>query len=65
VNKGREEEARTSFTALRGQSMEKEDLELEWIEMVKGIEEEKKLARTTGPLDMFRGLCRASLVHRF
>jgi len=55
VNKGREEEARTSFTALRGQSMEKEDLELEWIEMVKGIEEEKKLARTTGPLDMFRG----------
>jgi len=59
VNMGREEEARRSFQVLRGESMEKDDLELEWAEMVKGIEEEKKLARTAGPLDMFRGLCRA------
>ncbi|KAK3345815.1 general substrate transporter [Lasiosphaeria hispida] len=55
VNKGREAEGRKSFETLRGDSMAAEDLELEWVEMVKGIEEEKKLARSTGPLDMFRG----------
>lgn len=32
-----------------------EELELEWVEMIKGIEEERRLARTVGPLDQYRG----------
>ncbi|KXX77767.1 General alpha-glucoside permease [Madurella mycetomatis] len=55
VNKGRHEEGRKALMRLRGNSMLREELELEWIEMVKGIEDDKKLARTTGALDMFRG----------
>lgn len=55
VNKGRHEEGRKALMRLRGNSMLREDFELEWIEMVRGIEDDKKLARTTGALDMFRG----------
>ncbi len=55
VNKGREAEGRKALETLRGDSVGVEDFELEWIEMVRGIEEERKLARTVGALDMFRG----------
>lgn len=55
VNKGRMGEARRALEALRGDSLQPEEFELEWMEMVKGIEEEKRLARTIGPLDQFRG----------
>ena len=36
--------------------MPEDELELEWVEMVKGIEEEKRTASTAGPLDMFKGM---------
>ena len=61
VNKGRKSEGRKALEVLRGKAVDRESLELEWIEMVKGIEEEKRVARSTGVLDMFRGMCRLSL----
>ena len=48
--------ARKALETLRGNSLKPEELELEWIEMVKGIEEEKRTADTIAPLDMFRGM---------
>ncbi|KAL5376161.1 hypothetical protein DPSP01_010627 [Paraphaeosphaeria sporulosa] len=53
--KGRESEAKKSLESLRGTSVAPEIVELEWAEMVKGIEEEKRLATTVGALDMFKG----------
>lgn len=55
VNRGRMEQARRALESLRGGSLRPEELELEWVEMVQGIEEEKKLASTIGPLDQYRG----------
>ncbi|EKG10332.1 General substrate transporter [Macrophomina phaseolina MS6] len=54
LNKGKTEEARKSLETLRGNSQAPEFIELEWAEMVKGIEEEKRLATTVGVLDMFK-----------
>lgn len=54
LNKGKTEQARRALETLRGDSLSAEHLELEWTEMVKGIEEEKRLATTVGMLDMFR-----------
>ncbi|KAI1660292.1 general substrate transporter [Daldinia decipiens] len=53
--KGNMEAARESLKTLRGDSLTPEAFELEWLEIVKGIEEEKQAARTIGPLDMFKG----------
>ncbi|KAI1842665.1 hypothetical protein JX265_002729 [Neoarthrinium moseri] len=47
--------ARNALETLRGDSLSQDDFELEWMEMVQGIEEEKRTAQTIGPLDMFRG----------
>lgn len=33
--------------------MAPEIVEMEWVEMVRGIEEEKRLATTVGAMDMF------------
>jgi len=55
VTRGREDAAKKALETLRGDSMKPEELELEFVEMVKGIEEEKKVAATVGPLDMFKG----------
>lgn len=65
VYKGDLKAGRASLEALRGHSLEPEELELEWAEMVEGIEEEKRIAHTIGPLDMFRGpdLRRTLLCH--
>ncbi|KAI2619537.1 general substrate transporter [Hypomontagnella submonticulosa] len=52
---GKTEEARKALQSLRGDSLSPEAFELEWVEMVKGIEEEKQAANTIGPLDMFKG----------
>ncbi|KAK4153774.1 hypothetical protein C8A00DRAFT_15027 [Chaetomidium leptoderma] len=57
VNQGKLDEGRKALEVLRGDSLQEEQFELEWVEMVKGIEEEKKLASSVGPLDMFRGMC--------
>lgn len=53
--KGKEDEARKSLEILRGNSVPPEIIELEWAEMVKGIEEEKRFATTVGAFDMFKG----------
>ncbi|KAI1412546.1 general substrate transporter [Hypoxylon sp. FL1857] len=53
--RGKTKQARESLKKLRGDSLSPEGFELEWVEMVKGIEEEKQAARTIGPLDMFKG----------
>ncbi|KAI0399012.1 general substrate transporter [Xylaria palmicola] len=49
------DEARKALETLRGDSLSPGELEVEWVEMVKGIEEEKRTANTIGPLDMFKG----------
>ena len=48
-------QGRRALETLRGDSMTPDAFELEWIEMVKGIEAERRLATTIGPLDMFKG----------
>ncbi|KAI1751996.1 general substrate transporter [Xylaria castorea] len=53
--RGDTEAARKALESLRGDSLLPEELELEWVEMVKGIEEEKRTAETVGVLDMFKG----------
>ncbi|KAI0160245.1 general substrate transporter [Xylariaceae sp. FL1272] len=53
--KGHFEAARKSLEGLRGNSLLLKELELEYVEMVNGIEEEKRTAKTIGPLDMFKG----------
>jgi hypothetical protein len=55
LHKGRDEQARKSLETLRGSSVESKYIELEWAEMIRGVEEEKALARSIGFLDMFRG----------
>ncbi len=55
LHKGRDEQARASLEKLRGTSVESKYIELEWAEMVRGVEEEKKLEKSIGFLDMFRG----------
>ncbi|KAK3290802.1 general substrate transporter [Chaetomium fimeti] len=55
VNKGQLSQGRAALEELRGDSLNDDNLELEWVEMVKGIEEEKRLASSVGPLEMFRG----------
>jgi hypothetical protein len=55
LHKGRDAQARRSLETLRGNSVGQEYIELEWAEMVRGVEEEKKIAKSIGFLDMFRG----------
>jgi len=60
--KGKNEEARKSLEVLRGDSLQPEEFELEWVEMEKGIEEEKRTAASIGPLDMYKGIATCSPV---
>lgn len=53
--KGKNEAAKKALAALRGNSLQPQELELEWVEMEKGIEEEKRTAASIGPLDMYKG----------
>ncbi|PSN72636.1 general substrate transporter [Corynespora cassiicola Philippines] len=55
LHKGREQQARFSLERLRHGAVTSEDLELEWTEMIRGVEEEKRIAKTTSFMDMFRG----------
>lgn len=60
VNKEMLSQGRAALEELRSDSLNEEQFELEWVEMVRGIEEERKLARSVGPLEMFRGLSTSS-----
>ncbi|KAL1964463.1 hypothetical protein VTN77DRAFT_6889 [Rasamsonia byssochlamydoides] len=55
LHRNREQEARRSLETLRADSLDPEFLELEWAEMVRGVEEEKKVAKSVSVWDMFRG----------
>lgn len=54
LDKGKTEQARKALRTLRGDSVAPEFVELEWAEMLKGIEEEKRIATTVGVLDMLK-----------
>ena len=55
LHHGKEAEAKRSLITLRGSAVTAEELEYEWAEMVRGMEEEKKTAKSVGWIDMFRG----------
>lgn len=55
LHKGRDEQARKALETLRGDSIDSKYIELEWAEMVRGVEEERSLTRSLSFLDMFRG----------
>lgn len=55
MHRNKEQQARKSLEILRGDSLAPEFLELEWAEMVRGVAEEKRLAKSVGFIDMFRG----------
>ncbi|ETI26647.1 hypothetical protein G647_10408 [Cladophialophora carrionii CBS 160.54] len=55
LHQGRDAEAKRSLIQLRGSALTAEELEYEWAEMVRGMEEEKKTAKSVGWIDMFRG----------
>jgi MFS family permease len=51
-----EPEARKAFEQLRSDSVSLEYLELEWAEMIRGVDEEKRAAKSIAVWDMFRGM---------
>ncbi|KAK0619122.1 MFS transporter [Immersiella caudata] len=53
--KGREEEAERALRSLRGNAVSEEQLQEEFVEMVRGIEEEKALARGASWKEMWQG----------
>jgi hypothetical protein len=55
LHKGRNEQARKSLEKLRAGAVADEEFELEWAEMVKGVEEEKLISAETSFMDMFKG----------
>ncbi|KAK5054454.1 hypothetical protein LTR84_001344 [Exophiala bonariae] len=55
LHKGKEAEAKRALIHLRGSALTKDELEFEWAEMVRGMEEEKRNAKSVGWIDMFRG----------
>ncbi len=55
LHHGRDQQARASLEKLRGNAIERQYLELEWAEMVRGTEEERKNSKSVSFLDMFRG----------
>jgi len=56
LHKGRETEARRSFERLRGSTIGREDTELEWSEMLRGVHEEQRNANVVSWMDMFKGM---------
>jgi MFS family permease len=55
VNQGKEEAGKRALRTLRGNAVDEQGLELEWTEMIRGIEEERKNAKSVSFVDMFRG----------
>lgn len=56
LHRGKDAEARAALERLRPTSATSESIELEWAEMLRGVEEEQNHAKTVGVLDMFRGM---------
>ena len=55
LHRNREQAARRSLEKLRGDSVPVEHIEFEWAEMIRGVAEEKRIAKSAGWIDMFRG----------
>lgn len=55
LHRGKESQAREALERLRGNAVTPECIELEWIEMVRGVQEEQRTANTVAFLDMFKG----------
>ncbi|KXS93672.1 hypothetical protein AC579_3593 [Pseudocercospora musae] len=56
LHKGKESKARQALGKLRSQNLPQEAFETEWLEMIRGTEEEQTTAKGIGFLDMFRGV---------
>jgi len=55
LHHNKEGQARKALETLRAHTLTPEYFELEWAEMIRGVEEEKRTAKSVGILDMFRG----------
>ncbi|KAL1976197.1 hypothetical protein VTN31DRAFT_2479 [Thermomyces dupontii] len=56
LHQGKESQARQAFEKLRRGAVDDTTFEIEWAEMVKGVEEEKSLATSVSVIDMFKGV---------
>ncbi|KAH8647097.1 general substrate transporter [Ilyonectria robusta] len=52
---GKEPQAREALERLRGSELDPAEIEIEWVEMVRGVEQEMLVSKNVGFLDMFRG----------
>lgn len=52
---GKEPQAREALERLRGSELDPAEIEIEWVEMVRGVEQEMLISKSVGFLDMFRG----------
>lgn len=55
LHHGKDAQAREALEKLRGRLVPIEHVELEWAEMLEGVEEEKRNAKSVAVLDMFKG----------
>lgn len=55
LHHNKEGKARRSLETLRADTLAPQYFELEWAEMIRGVEEERRTAKSVGILDMFRG----------
>lgn len=55
LHRGREADARISLQRIRGNAVDAGAFEVEWVEMVRGVQEEQAMAKSVAFLDMFRG----------
>jgi MFS family permease len=63
LHHGKELQAREALERLRGSDIEQRDIEIEWAEMVAGVEQERLTAKSVGFLDMFRGMLDSKYKH--
>lgn len=57
LHHGKDVQARKALENLRGSLVPIEHVEIEWAEMLQGVEEEKRNAKSVAVLDMFKGQC--------
>jgi hypothetical protein len=56
LHHGKESQAREALERLRGSDIDPTEIEIEWVEMVRGVEQEMLVSKNVEFLDMFRGL---------
>lgn len=55
LHHGKEPQARKALERLRGADLDPAEIEAEWVEMLQGVEQEMRISKSLGFLDMFRG----------